>query len=203
VLFSLSLVLAALSGCERATPGQASSPAATVTAEPPQPGAKPTAAAGSPSASTSGTATAPAPLTKVVLGKGDVILRGTITREKIPTTQNDDLVAGRGATLSIELRTNKGADAAAPLALAETTALAEGPVTFPIEYELRGDRSKLGPSGTRLFLSARIAPGKDGRGPTAMATEYRNEIDATATEASFVMSGIEKCGSPGSGGYCN
>lgn len=205
VLVSLTLVLAALSGCERATPGQASSPAPTVTAEPPRPGPKPTSAGGSPSASASVSATTPAPAaaTKLVLGKGDVILRGTIDREKTPTTQNDDLVAGKGAILSIELRAYKGTDAAAPLVFAEVAPLAEGPVTFPIEYELRGDRSKLGAPGTKLMLSARIASGTGGKGPTEMRTESRNDLDAAATQASFVMSGIEKCGSPGSGGYCN
>lgn len=140
---------------------------------------------------------------KLVLGKGEVLLRGKIDREKTPTTQNDDLVAGKGASLSIELRTYRGEDAPAPLAFAESVALSEGPVTFPIEYELRGDRSKLGAPGTKLFLSARIKAGTGGRGPTEMMTESRNEIDASAKEASFMMSGIEKCGSPGAGGFCN
>ncbi|MFO0547450.1 MAG: hypothetical protein U0271_03625 [Polyangiaceae bacterium] len=137
----------------------------------------------------------------LVLGQGALLLRGKIDRELGVHAANDDFVADRDAVLHLELRQNRGADAAAPLAIAADVKLTEGLLVFPIEYELHGDPTKLVADGS-YFLSAQVTNGPKGSGPHTLASEYRNEVIGGEREKDFLVTGLELCGSPNAGGFC-
>ena len=142
-----------------------------------------------------------APGTPVVIGSGTALLRGLLQREETSTTANEPFVAGPGASLHMEIRVHPAADAPAPLVLAGDAALPPGLVTFPIAYELRGDPAKIDPNG-RYLVSARLAAATPPASGLELVSEYSNKLPGSIHTMDILVSGLEPCKSPGSGGFC-
>lgn len=134
----------------------------------------------------------------LVFGTGDVVLRGTISRELREYSDNRPFVLTAANHVELTLRRYQGEDTDAPLVRTATLALAPGQLDLPLTYELRGAAL---PTGETLLLDLRLAAGGTAR-PLELISEYRNELEPGAAELDILVSGLEPCDAPNAGGFC-
>lgn len=134
----------------------------------------------------------------LVFGTGDVVLRGTISRELREYSDNRPFVLTADNHVVLSLRRYQGEDTDAPLVLGASLTLPSGQLDLPRAYELRG--AALPPDET-LLIDLRFEAGGTAR-PLALISEYRNELDPGATQLDILVSGLEPCDAPNAGGFC-
>lgn len=134
----------------------------------------------------------------LVFGTGDVVLRGTVSRELREYSDNRPVVLTADNHVVLSLRRYQGEDTDAPLVLAASLTLPPGPLDLPRAYELRG--AALPPDET-LLVGLRFEAGGTAR-PLELISEYRNDLDPGATQLDILVSGLEPCDAPNAGGFC-
>ena len=139
--------------------------------------------------------TAPGPL---VFSTGDVVLRGTISRELREHSDNRPFVLTADNHVVLSVRRYLGEDTAAPLLMGASLTLPPGPLALPRAYELRG--VPLPPDET-LLIDLHFDAGGTAR-PLELTSEYRNELAPGATQLDIIVAGLEPCDAPNAGGYC-
>ncbi|MFO0547449.1 MAG: hypothetical protein U0271_03620 [Polyangiaceae bacterium] len=135
------------------------------------------------------------------LGTGKVLIHGDITREMTEYTANQDFIADSEAVLHVEMRVYIAEDADEPLVAEGDVKLGAGLVEFPLRYELRGDPGLVDEHLT-YHVSATIRNHPTSPGLRVMMSEWQNSIEGGMGKLDFTVNGLERCGSPNSGGFC-
>jgi len=149
-------------------------------------------------------ATAPAPVAvgrpaTLVFGTGPVIVRGRLTRELTRHSDNRPLLLAADNRFELELRGYMGEDRPTSLQMHATLTLGPGPLTLPLDYEVRGT----GPTGDDKFLLTLEVHSGGADHPLVLMTEYSNEIEPATTRLDVKLTGLEDCDAPEAGGFCN
>lgn len=137
--------------------------------------------------------------TTLVFGTGPVIVRGRLTRELTRHSDNRPLVLAADNRFELELRGYMGEDRPTSLQMHTTLTLGPGPLTLPLDYEVRGT----GPTGDDKFLLTLEVHSGGADHPLVLMTEYSNEIEPATTRLDVKLTGLEPCDAPNAGGFCN
>jgi len=129
----------------------------------------------------------------------DTFATGTVSRNFTPTTWNEPFVASEDAHIQIQL----------------STAFIDGPATvlvdqdipftpLPFEFTICGNNTEI--ELTRqgeLFISVNVYnhTGFDAR-VGDLVNEFFNSVDGPSRDLDILVSGLEHCDSPNSGGFC-